>query len=44
MNRFASPILKIAFEGTDVSEQALYQLCRVSLISFLQLRVCKLGV
>ncbi|TFK42802.1 RNA12 protein-domain-containing protein [Crucibulum laeve] len=28
MNRFASPILQIAFEGPDVHEQLLYQLCR----------------
>lgn len=29
MNRFASPILKVAFEGPDVQEQSLYELCRV---------------
>ena len=29
MNRFASQILKITFEGPDVSEQLLYELCRV---------------
>ncbi len=29
MHRFASPILKVAFEGPDIQEQALYELCRV---------------
>ncbi|KJA27306.1 hypothetical protein HYPSUDRAFT_62986 [Hypholoma sublateritium FD-334 SS-4] len=28
MNRFASPILKVAFEGPDIQEQVLYELCR----------------
>ncbi|KAF5330523.1 hypothetical protein D9619_005680 [Psilocybe cf. subviscida] len=28
MNRFASPVLKVAFEGPDVQEQSLYELCR----------------
>ncbi|KDR81387.1 hypothetical protein GALMADRAFT_58608 [Galerina marginata CBS 339.88] len=28
MNRFASPILKIAFDGPDILEQSLYELCR----------------
>ncbi|KAF8163083.1 RNA12 protein-domain-containing protein [Crassisporium funariophilum] len=28
MFRFASPILKVAFEGPDVQEQSLYELCR----------------
>lgn len=31
MSRFASPILKIAFEGPDMQEQTLYQLFRVSI-------------
>jgi hypothetical protein len=29
MNRFASPIVKIAFEGPDVQEETLYQIFRV---------------
>jgi hypothetical protein len=29
MDRFASQILKITFEGPDVPEQLLYELCRV---------------
>ncbi|KAF8078176.1 RNA12 protein-domain-containing protein [Lyophyllum atratum] len=28
MNRFASPILKVAFEGPDVHEQSIYQIFR----------------
>ncbi|KAF9475682.1 hypothetical protein BDN70DRAFT_883451 [Pholiota conissans] len=28
MNRFASPILKVAFDGPDIQEQSLYELCR----------------
>ena len=34
MNRFASQILKITFEGPDVPEQLLYELCRVCFTHF----------
>jgi hypothetical protein len=34
MNRFASQILKITFEGPDVPEQLLYELCRVRFALF----------
>lgn len=37
MNRFASPILKVAFEGPDVQEQPLYELCRVCTLSVREL-------
>ena len=30
MNRYPSPILKLVFEGPDVQEEVLYELCRVS--------------
>lgn len=30
MNRYPSPIVKLAFEGPDVQEEILYELCRVS--------------
>lgn len=39
MNRFASPILKVAFEGPDVQEQPLYELCRVRTLSVLDLAI-----
>ena len=32
MDRFASQILKITFEGPDVPEQLLYELCRVCFV------------
>lgn len=36
MNHFASPDLKVVFDGPEVQEQSLYELCRVrSLRSFL---------
>ncbi|PPQ78179.1 hypothetical protein CVT25_015512 [Psilocybe cyanescens] len=28
MNRFASPLLRVAFDGPDIQEQSLYDLCR----------------
>uniref|UniRef100_A0A8H7Y4C2 Mitochondrial escape protein 2 n=1 Tax=Psilocybe cubensis TaxID=181762 RepID=A0A8H7Y4C2_PSICU len=28
MNRFASPLLRVAFDGPDIQEQSLYELCR----------------
>ena len=33
MNRYASPILRIAFDGPDIQEQSLYELCRVCSLS-----------
>jgi hypothetical protein len=30
LNRYASPIVKVAFEGPDVPEEALYDILRVS--------------
>lgn len=30
MNRYASPIVKLAFEGPDVHEESLYDILRVS--------------
>lgn len=37
MNRFASKILQVSFDGPDVQEQSLYELCRVRLfLSFLE--------
>ena len=30
MNRYASPILKVAFDGPDVKDEAIYDLLRVS--------------
>lgn len=32
MDRFASQILKITFEGPDIPEQLLYELCRVRFV------------
>lgn len=29
MNHFASPVLKVVFDGPEVQEQPLYELCRV---------------
>jgi len=29
MNHFASPVLKVVFDGPEVQEQSLYELCRV---------------
>lgn len=35
LNRFASPIVKLAFEGPDVHEECLYEILRVSLTPIL---------
>ncbi len=32
MNRFASPVVKVDFEGPDIHEEVLYDLCRVGFI------------
>lgn len=32
MHRFASPILKVAFEGPDIYEEDLYAMMRVSVL------------
>ena len=34
MNRFPSPMVKVAFEGTFVNEELLYQIFRVSVLPF----------
>jgi len=35
MNRFASPFVKVAFEGPDIHEEVLYDLCRVCIAIFM---------
>ena len=37
MDRFASQILRITFDGPDVPEQLLYELCRVRFVFLSQL-------
>lgn len=34
MNRFASPVIQVVFEGPDVHEQSLYDLFRVRSLLF----------